>query len=86
MRQTYAAGLVRHLLERSGNPQIVKVETFAEVGAVGDQWTPTGLKVTLVDGSAVFLSFVGTWVPGEDLSIQPDVFDPADLTEAAARG
>lgn len=71
------AGMVAHLLR--GRPEVVAVETFADVGAVGFHWPPHGLKVTLSDGSAVFLACNATAAPGEDLDSQPDVFDPADL-------
>lgn len=79
MKPTYAAGMVAYLLERCADPRIVKVETFAQVGAVGHHWPPCGLKVTLADGSAVFLSTNATAAPGEDRDAQPDEFRPEDL-------
>ncbi len=81
MKASYFAGLVRHLLEASGHPDIVKVEPSGDVGAVGFRWGPSGLKVTYRDGTAVYLSTARTSAPGEDLAGQPDVFDPADLGE-----
>lgn len=77
MKPSYTAGMLAHLLR--GHPEVRKVETFAEVGAVGFHWPPHGVKVTLADGTAVFLSTNATAAPGEDLSIQPDVFRPEDL-------
>ncbi len=81
MKPSYAAGPAAHLLARLDG--VVKVEPFAAVGAVGEAWPPHGVKVTLADGSAVFLSVSRTSAPGEDLAGQPDRFDPADLREVA---
>lgn len=80
MKPSYTAGLAKHLLEQSGNHDIVKVETFADVGAVGHAWPPFGLKVTFNDGRAAFISFARTSSDAGDNPDLPDTFDPRSST------
>lgn len=86
------AGMLAHLLTRQpavaedDGPRVVKVETFAEAGAVGTNWPPHGVKVTWSDGATVFLACSRTSAPGEDLDAQPDVFDPEVLHVPGVRG
>ncbi len=81
MKASYFAGLVRHLLETSDHPDIVKVEPFGDVGAVGFRRGPSGVEATYKPAPAVYLSAARTSAPGEDLAGQADRFDPADLRE-----
>lgn len=83
MKPSYLEGMLTHLLE--GADGVVKVESFADVGAVGFHWPPHGVKVTLSDGSAVFLSTSATAVAGEDLDAQPDGFRKEDLNVPCLR-
>ena len=83
MKPAYTVGLVAHLLEATAD--VVKVESFADVGAVGFHWPPHGVKVTLADGSAVFQSVNATASPSEDLDAQPDEFTPEDLNVPSVR-
>lgn len=85
MKATYAAGLAKHLLERSGSPDIVKVETFADAGAVGFHWPPYGLKVTFADGKAIYVSFAHASSAQGDDPNQPDQFNPEDLNVPSLR-
>jgi hypothetical protein len=83
VKSSYFAGLVQHLLETSDHPDIVKVEPFEEVGAVGFYWGTAGLKVTFRDQTSVFLASTQTSATRGDDSDAPDRFDPADLGEVA---
>lgn len=75
MRTTYFEGLAQALLQ--GRPGITGVETYAEAGIVGEQWTPTGLKVTTEDGRVVLLSVVrgsSTSVDAAKVEELPDTY------------
>lgn len=77
MKPSYAVGLIRHTLADA--PEVAKVETFAEVGAVGHSWPPHGLRITFNDGAVVYLSSSSAGSITEVLLAQPDEFTPEDL-------
>lgn len=77
------AGMLAYLL--ADHPDVAKVEPFAEVGAVGPNWPPHGVKVTFTDGSAAFLPSSRTSSPNDDLDAQSDTFNPEDLHVSSVR-
>lgn len=79
VKPSYLAEMVAHVL--SDHPDVATVETFAEVGAVGDAWPPHGVKVTLTDGQAVWLSCNAAGTPGEIMATRPDHLTPNHLAQ-----
>lgn len=78
MTPSYAAGMLLHLLD--GGNAFTRVETFTAVGAVGTAWPPNGIKLTLADGTAMWLS-VNTTSPDQPEPAGPDTFQPDHLTK-----
>lgn len=74
MKPSYAADLVAHAL--TGAPGITKVETFAQVGAVGHHWPAHGLRITWADGTTLYLASVCAGSLTETLMQQPDHYTP----------
>lgn len=79
MRGSYFPGLVAHLIDTHPHPDVVNVETFADLGAVGPNWPPAGIKLTMRDGSAVWMAFNCTSAAGGNRPDQPTEFRPEDL-------
>jgi hypothetical protein len=79
MLPTYTAGLVQHVLAGS-HPDIVSVVPYAAAGVPDNgKWTPTGLRVTLRNGTDVYLSFNRGSSNNGDAADQPTVFQEGDL-------
>lgn len=84
VRPGYLEGLLAHLIASEKPAGITAVETFEQAGATGTGWAPHGLKITGVDGQAVFLSLARTSALVNDSDDQQTVFNPADLAPNVA--